>query len=230
MNKLSYEEILINMHLSNLVYLNLNNEIVDEYLHLNFNNNFPNIKLHKFISNSDTDTQVGIFLDVSKDNIYITFRGTSSRYGTTVFIRDVITDINAFKISINNNSEFIHEGFYKALMSIYKDILNEIDEIKNKDIYKYNFYVSGHSLGAGLATLFTYFISDDNSISSIINDKIKLITIGSPKVGNLSFKKSFEKKLNIINNIIVNYNDIITLLLPFFNYYHVGKQYRLLNI
>jgi len=237
MNNISYDEILINMHLSKLIYyyqtFNIEPYKTIKYYYENTNitsdfdgfkdsleflyNNYPNIRLYQFISNLDTDTQVGIFLDDSTNNIYITFRGTNSMI-------DVYNDIDIKQICIDdNNSVFVHEGFYKSFISVYQEILDTIMLLsKVKDL---NFFATGHSLGSVQTTLFSYMISDNK----IINNKIiKLVTFGSPRVGNLSFKNTFEQKSNIIHYRIINHKDIVTSI-PYINYYHVGKQYQLID-
>jgi len=237
MNNISYDEILINMHLSKLIYyykiFNIEPYKTIKYYYENTNitsdfdgfkdsleflyNNYPNIRLYQFISNLDTDTQVGIFLDDSTNNIYITFRGTES-------IIDICNDINIKQICIDdNNSVFVHEGFYKSFISVYPEILDTIILLsKVKDL---NFFATGHSLGSVQTTLFSYLISDNK----IINNKIiKLVTFGSPRLGNLTFKNTFEQKSNIIYYRIINHKDIVTSI-PYINYYHVGKQYQLID-
>ena len=103
-----------------------------------------------------------------------------------------------------------------------------------RDNPSYRLYTSGYSLGAGLATIFSLYAAaaSDNDIPK----PVTCVTIGSPKCGTLSFRKSFETleqagKLRYLR--IMNEHDPIKLapfkppnleaaLLPGVDYRHVG--------
>lgn len=159
-----------------------------------------------FYSDKETDLQVGIYLS---DKITVAFRGTES-------MKDKMYDLNATKTKLSNNI-YVHEGFYNQLLNskIYKRFHNNlmllISEHNDCEIY-----ITGHSLGGALATLFGYILANE------INKKINIISFASPRVGNYSFKRAFEKKSNLKHIRIVVSNDPIPYF-PLINYYHVGK-------
>lgn len=77
----------------------------------------------------------------------------------------------------------------------------------------YQLYITGHSLGGALATLFALEVAASRD-SSIVKP-VTCISIASPKVGNMSFRRAFqalEKQHQIRSLRIANDKDIVTLL------------------
>jgi len=241
---ISYNEILIMYNLSKLIYdyhknddfdLQINETIYNYLSRINNNNNlsrinnndlfeikntltflsntFPYAFIYNFISNKNTDIQAGIILN--NNCISIVFRGTDT-------ITDWLYDFDFIKRHIELNDIEIHKGFYDQLMSIYDEILNNINIIILSKPYL-EIYITGHSAGAAQGTILSYLLS------KIYKNKIiKLITFGSPKVGNYEWYKHFNKINNIIYYRISNEGDIVTKI-PNINYYHVGINIHLTN-
>jgi len=180
-----------------------------EYL---LNNGFTQLK---FIDNQNTGTVMSIIKNNTKNEIYIVFRGTEQNL--TDLKTDLDTGIPPFLKS--KKSIVIHKGFIEAFESIKTQLL---DYINNEATFNSNqtIIVTGHSLGAALATI---FMSQLNQ-TKLINNYIKLITFGSPLVGNDAFIKSIgldnKKNIRITNGI-----DIITVI-PFsiFGYDHIQQN------
>jgi len=235
-NNINYNEILIMIHLSKLIYdyhrnddfdLQIN-ETINNYINRkvidNFNpeiidtltyllDNYPNGFVNTFISNIDTDIQVGIVLN--NNNISIVFRGTDTA-------TDWMYNCDFAKRHIELSDIEIHKGFFDQLMSVYNELLYNIDIIINK-IPNINIYITGHSAGGAHATILAYLLE------KIYKNKIiKLITFGSPKVGNLEWYNVFSNIKNIIYYRITNEGDIVTQI-PNINYYHVGINIHLIN-
>lgn len=105
----------------------------------------------------------------------------------------------------------VHSGFQQAFLSIKDELLNL------PVIHDYPVFITGHSLGAALATLCTAYLS---------NIGINLdacYTYGSPRVGNDEFAESLSD-----NNIyrVINHCDIVTTVpfdLAVIQYRHAGK-------
>jgi predicted lipase len=117
----------------------------------------------------------------------------------------------------------VHSGFHRQLTT--NDVHEEL--IKNiKDILKenpdYSIYITGHSLGGALSTLFGYILSRE------IENNIVVVSYASPRVGNYSWKQSFESKENLKHYRITNKRDIVTAF-PMYKYHHVGKHIQLSN-
>ena len=158
---------------------------------------------------------------MKQKKVNIIFRGSES-------FKDWYYDLNIFKICLNNNV-YIHGGFYKQLtknnnhikiINIVKDIVKENEE--------YDIYLSGHSLGGALCTIMGYLLSKELILNNY-NNKIIIISFGSPRIGNYSWRIDFDNCKNIEKYRVVYDNDIVTAL-PFINYYHVGTVIRLSDL
>jgi hypothetical protein len=76
---------------------------------------------------------------------------------------------------------------------------------------EYSLYTTGHSLGGALSTLFAFEVAADDKILK----PVTCISIASPKVGNLAFRRAFhflESKKRIRCLRIANHKDLVTLL------------------
>ncbi|HIF51158.1 MAG TPA: lipase family protein [Thiotrichaceae bacterium] len=158
-----------------------------------------------YIDNKDTSTQVAILKIISDTPaLVIVFRGTDE-------IEDWHTNIHAYQTSFNNTGK-VHAGFKKAYLSIRSELFNYL---KN---YNIPIFITGHSLGAALATLASSEICNNNNFDSCY-------TFGSPRVGNPAFSNSINcaQIYRVINNC-----DIVTAVPLDFSvikYIHVGCPY-----
>ena len=239
MYNISYDEILTMMYLSLLIYnYDINSEFIlkqdqtiEEYVN-NLNNKYINgindIKLDKietngilYLKNNFADGKVISFIDNKNIQlaiivseilkiIVIVFRGTDS-------FTDIIYDCYISKKYLDKNI-FIHSGFYNQLNSVYGELMIKVEKYLND----YQIYISGHSAGGAHSTIFSYLLSKKTE------KIIKVITFGSPKIGNYEWKQSYESKKNILNYRITNNNDIVSVI-PIYNYYHVGINIHISN-
>ena len=115
----------------------------------------------------------------------LSFRGTEVSQ-----LSDVLADLKAGK----NNEKCggkVHYGFKHELDKLWSDIEKELDLIEGQ------IYVTGHSLGAAMATI---------AASRIQPKVIALVTFGSPRVGT----KEFVKNVTIDHYRVQNNNDVVT--------------------
>jgi predicted lipase len=173
--------------------------------------NFPKSKIYNFISNDYYDIQAGIV--ISDNIIVIVFKGTDS-------LTDCFYDLTFVKRNIDLTDSRIHKGFYDQLMSIYDELISVINELLIK-FPNYNIKITGHSAGGAHGTIFTYLLAN-----LLQHKQIKLITFGSPKIGNIQWAESFNNMKNILYYRITNHNDIITII-PRIYYKHVGLNIHL---
>ena len=125
-------------------------------------------KLIKTFYSKETDTQA--FLAESEEGYAVlAFRGTevSKR-------EDVKIDIEAMKVSVLDGK--VHTGFRIAYESVAKEI--EASILKRRDV---PLYITGHSLGAALATVANQRLEHNPRIREII---AACYTFGSPRVGD----------------------------------------------
>lgn len=173
----------------------------------------PVLKNLELLKNDRTN-DYGIEYLFSKDengNYYLSFAGTNE-------IKDVLVDIDFWQKTIpydNTQTKIrVHKGFYKSYLSVRIRILSYLIENKVKSLY-----VTGHSYGAALAILAAVDIQ-----YNLPNIEIKkVVTFGSPRVGNKEFISSFNKRVPQTFRV-ENGNDLITRLPPFFmGYGHIGN-------
>lgn len=146
------------------------------------------------------------FLAKNDEFAVLAFRGTEpTRW------EDVRTDLRALKQKTIEGK--VHRGFKEAFDEIRGEIFDIVDKSIGKDL---PLYVTGHSLGAALATVATQELEEE------FHDLIAACyTFGSPRVGDGTYEKSI--KAHVYR--IVNTTDIVTLV-PFFlgTFMHVGDS------
>jgi predicted lipase len=78
--------------------------------------------------------------------------------------------------------------------------------------------VTGHSLGAAMATLAAVDLANAGYDTD-------LITFGSPRVGNKAFSEYVNNTVNGVNLRVTHGNDIVTVFPPqLTGYHHVGRE------
>lgn len=132
---------------------------------------FENLKNDEVVQFNDNDKKqivYGIVLSKDTKLIILSFRGS-------VTIYDWITNVQADGVKVanplyketENQDPFIqiHKGFYDALFkeenggkTKFQEIMDELVQLLN-DNPGYRVHITGHSLGASLASLFTFFAS-----------------------------------------------------------------------
>jgi predicted lipase len=150
------------------------------------------------------------------NSIFISFRGSSN----------ILNWIDNIQISkIYPYPEFqnigVEKGFYKAYKYLDNDIYNNIINLSAK-YNTINLIITGHSLGAAIATLLSFDI-----INSKLYDKyniVSLITFGSPRVGNQEFVNLFNQ-YDINSKRITHYYDVVPHVPEeFLKYVHISQE------
>ncbi|MGI0119115.1 lipase family protein [Zooshikella sp. RANM57] len=77
----------------------------------------------------------------------------------------------------------VHLGFYTGFRKLFDGLIDTIKKHANKKLY-----ISGHSLGGAMATMFAASLSENNPL---------LYTYGSPRPGSQSFISVFDNKRDI---------------------------------
>jgi len=160
----------------------------------------------KFFNNTDTDTQAYLFQSGSEQ--ILSFRGSSSP-------KDFDTDFNYTLAALNlpgttcGDNCFVHTGFQYALNSILPQIT---PYIKNPS----SLTITGHSLGAGLASL----------AASALKPK-QVYTFGEPRNGDSGYASYLA---NIVPDSryfrVTHYNDGVPQIPPTaLGYQHHGTEY-----
>lgn len=168
---------------------------------------------------SEEELVYAVGIENRRKRITVAFRGS-------VTTQDFMTDacIAMYKrknpfAKIDGQDEFIkiHSGFWDYLLGTTKNEVSKFDEITSiieelmQQYPDYKLYVTGHSLGGALCTLFAFGIA---TRKTTIPKPITIVSVASPKVGNESWRKAFEylEEEGMIRHLrIANSYDPITL-------------------
>jgi predicted lipase len=155
-----------------------------------------------------------VFYSQSLNTLIISFAGSKN-------IEDWITDLDyeTKKPSFTNDESIkAHSGMLTMYEGIRDKIRLVIDDTCNENTMV---VITGHSLGAGLASICFYDVVENNFIKNRL-----LYTFASPRIGN----PQFAEKINATNNAyrVANMEDIVTSF-PFpvmgsYLYSHSGKM------
>ncbi len=137
-----------------------------------------------------TDTQGYVAVRRTDDDLgmaVVAFRGTQQ-------IRDWMTNLDAATTPLRSdnpeNMELlanVHEGFNKALLSVYDQIEQHLEGDHDLPLY-----VTGHSLGGALATLATWYLSGEKLAACY--------TFGAPRSGDDGLTDRFRTPIYRIVN------------------------------
>lgn len=174
----------------------------------------PGFRLTHHFGNMGTDTQ-GL-AGVLDDQLVIAFRGT--QIGN---IKDFITDIKTSQLIIPyDNPDYkdrVHRGFMEAWLSVRVEVQDKI--VGRSKLTK--LCAVGHSLGGALAMLCALDMQYNNP-----GLEVSCRTFGQPKVGNGHFVEAYNRRVPDTIRV-VNDKDIVPLLPPGDEYWHVGTQKKI---
>ncbi len=163
--------------------------------------------LSKFHYIERQDTQC--FIAGNDDLLLIAFRGTQPDD-----LRDWMTDVDLKPTDFPAGGQ-VHEGFFQALNFVWRDVLAVI---RAEQTNAQSLWITGHSLGAALATLAAarFRLEQDKPVNG-------LYTFGSPRVGDRDFAIRFNLDFKSRAFRYVNNNDVVTRVpLREMEYSHVG--------
>lgn len=218
---MNHETIVDMLHVTTLVY-NYNEHMANKTTVDEFTNQFgndaqfaellkkyPKGRIISFTTDFETDVQVGITINDANKRICVVFRGTDS-------LKDWYYNLQSNQHCIKDDI-CVHKGFCTQLFlsNLYHRLSNQIQELLHLHP-EYELFITGHSAGGALATLFGYLLSGE-----MPKKEINIVSFASPRIGNYAFKCDFENKTNLIHKRVTNRNDIITAT-PIFRYWHVG--------
>ncbi|MEE8330225.1 MAG: lipase family protein [Acidimicrobiia bacterium] len=150
-----------------------------------------------------SSTQAFVASDASR--VFLAFRGTESDNP-----RDWVRD-SQFATTKGELETMVHSGFHKALDEVWTDMrpLATGGEV----------FLTGHSLGAGIATLAAARLADDGATVAGV------YTYGQPRTGKADFAGAYQAALGSKTFRFVNHIDVVTRV-PFLlqGYRHVGQR------
>lgn len=163
-----------------------------------------------YINNTDHSTRGYIGYNEGQQAIYVSFRGSED-------INNWITNLDAIKTDypLCSGCE-VHKGFYTAEQAVFGEVLAQVQSLLSK-YPGYTVFVTGHSLGAALATL----TANDLTQSGI---KIRLFNYGSPRIGNDEFAE-FTSSFLTDRNRVTHHKDMVVHTPPHETFTHISGEY-----
>lgn len=138
------------------------------------------------------------------DDHVLSFRGTEVTEPS-----DVLADLKAGKNTETAQGGKVHSGFRSEVNKLWPSIERAVANIET-------IYVTGHSLGAAMATI---------AASRLQKKAQALITFGSPRVGN----KQFVSGLDVLHMRVQNNCDDVTKVPPYLMEFRHHGTHRYMN-
>jgi hypothetical protein len=168
---------------------------------------FSRLRLARLRTFAGQDEWARGFVGAREDAVVVVFRGTNRP-------ADWITNVSYLQVEGYGGK--VHRGFAWALDSIWREVLECVRLLRDKD---QKVWIAGHSLGGALATLAARRLEPPYSPHAAY-------TFGQPRVGDPAFAEGYAERLyRFVNNrdIVPNFP------LPgiFNRYRHVGRLHWL---
>ncbi|MFN3385709.1 MAG: lipase family protein [Candidatus Thermochlorobacter sp.] len=122
------------------------------------------------------------FVAYTDQTLLIAFRGTELQ-SFWDSVQDLITDFNFFPVSDGAGAK-VHRGFLSSIESVWQELEAHVTALYLQKPRK--IWLTGHSLGAALATLAADKLTRETALPVQ-----GLYTFGSPRVGDLNFLQRF---------------------------------------
>jgi hypothetical protein len=160
----------------------------------------------KFLKDTVTNTRGFILADTGA--IVVCMKGTNDLRSALVdaaffqagyFYKGALCKFFEFLLFFLDK-EKIHAGFMGTYATVRHDVVSTVSDLLKAK--KREVFVTGHSLGAALATLAAYDIASTCRVDAC------LYTFGSPRVGNPLFAKNFNTKVKNAYRV-KNFDDVV---------------------
>ena len=144
-----------------------------------------------------------VLIAKDRNDLWFAFRGTEPSK-----LNDVMADLKVFKNTAMAGGR-VHGGFQKEVNDLWMDIVKELEHNDQLKVRK-DVYMTGHSLGAAMATIAATRYKPD-----------ELFTFGSPRVGG----PRFVKNVKCPHYRFMNNNDIVCRIPPaWLGFRHHGEM------
>lgn len=144
---------------------------------------------------------------VTTDGIVVAFRGTIPNVDTPSGFEDWIQDLLFEPEKVDGLPGEVHPGFYKAVTEIYQDVANEVSTLAAANPSA-KLYVTGHSKGGPMASIFAIKWSRESGSSLVPN----VVTFASARPGTEAFATQYDAEISQVS--YENYLDLVPFLPP----------------
>mmetsp|Transcript_13526 Transcript_13526/g.19798 ORF Transcript_13526/g.19798 Transcript_13526/m.19798 type:complete len:478 (+) Transcript_13526:52-1485(+) len=155
--------------------------------------------------NPDKELVYAVGVDPVRKRVTVAFRGSVT---PSDFLTDATISLerqpNPVKdLSVDQSDKIgIHKGFFNYLLKprkeyggeskcaeIFQHVIKLFEDEDRKKNYK--LYVTGHSLGGALSTLFGFYAASSARMEGTIPLPISVVSVASPRVGDAAFQEAF---------------------------------------
>eukprot|EP01147_Barroeca_monosierra_P006122 gene6122-9182_t len=180
------------------------------------NSGLPSLSEVQIFYAKKTSTYGYIGVDKQNKYIVVAFQGTHN-------LKQWIDDLKFFKTDLHypgaGSDVKVHRGFYEAYQEVQSTVNNFVSATQQK-YGSYRILVTGHSLGAALATMCSLDLSIKHPTSSISH-----YTLGQPRVGNEPFYEFFRQSTIVAAYRFVHNHDIVPHLpLKSMGFHHIATE------
>ncbi|KAJ9060186.1 hypothetical protein DSO57_1020346 [Entomophthora muscae] len=170
----------------------------------------PDFNLHNIINHATLDTRAIIATNSARKEIILAFRGTQTNVNWAENLLFSHTPINVAPLAT------VHTGFKNIADAMAPEYIQALQLLLATPAYKdYDVVVTGHSLGGAVAQLASIQVHQDLDIEW---ERIKIVTFGQPRVGNIIFARWFNQK-PVTFTRVVHENDLVPHVPPLFTGY-----------
>lgn len=166
----------------------------------------------KFLYQSPSNKNVRVII-VSTETFFLV--------GFHQLIKDIsfLSDITTAQIDFPCIRCKVNKDFYNQFSELVDQVVDALTELHEQDP-NVPIYISGHSVGGTLATLFSVYVTINYPVLPITH----VFTFGSPRVGNIAFANTANKILGERWFRVMNQLDIVSSVPPTsFGYQHIGQ-------
>lgn len=168
----------------------------------------------EFQNNLLADDTGFIAVDDTNKLIVLAFRGTKSFSNWRI-------DIKLLRAKTDYCDKcHAHQGFYTGWKLIEADVVMKVAE-QVKKYPDYKLVVTGHSLGAALATLAAGHFRKNEEL----REKTELYTFGSPRVGNKKLAEFLTAQSDLSYRITNKADPVVRIPPRWTGYYHMSPEY-----
>lgn len=168
----------------------------------------------EFVQDTSTGTRASV--TPIGTSIYVAFAGSENK---TDWLK---TDANVKMTDFHGTR--VHAGFEKAWESVKDRVIEVLQNMNVRMAGAQAIVLTGHSLGGALATLGALDIIDAMESS----EAVRVISFGSPQVGDLQFVKLFDETVGSSTRVVTVYDPVPKVLAPKFA--HVKGEYILSSL
>ncbi|KAJ9060183.1 hypothetical protein DSO57_1033578 [Entomophthora muscae] len=170
----------------------------------------PKFHILKILNHATLDTRAIVAVNTARKEIILAFRGTHSN---TNWVENVVFSQTSINVTPQAS---VHTGFKNIADAMAPEFIHILKRLLAKWHYKdYDVVVTGHSLGGAVAQIASIQVHRDLKIGW---ERVKVITFGQPRVGNLDFARWFNQQ-PVMYTRVVNENDLVPHVPPIFTGY-----------